>query len=555
MAGYPVFQPQAPNIDISLFGDAAKAGTQVGSAIPSAITSIVSGAEQGIKFASDIQAEDARTNLTEIQAKNAQLELERNQANQDAQLKADTANLTLQTDKAQQADQRISAENQFYDQVSKTDLNGRYALLTSGNPVLSQNPELFKNNLQQLSLMMPQDDPRLPQVNRLLGHTSLDAEYQKNAIEDQRKFETAKAEALQGDGKRITDQIVNSMHVQAEAAPSVVDMLDRRTVTIEDGFVKKKEGGKGYEINSTPSVDDKAIINPYIAVSNQPGSEGQVVMEGISQREAETYPGYRAALSRVTGQQLQYAKRMFDANLQRQSGQGQQNTDTNVSTFNDNKGFGTPSTGIKEKDITPKAEPTTPVDIFRSKIQDQLGITDDDTKDVRPLFNRLYALSNEYAVNPTTRVVNNAEYVQTMKGISRSISDKQFNSNPGVQALFTTSHVEANNDLLGAKARKYDPYDEYSLNELYSTQKVTSPEDLYYNNFGIPIYNKLADFIISSNQEAWQQNAFNAKTPAALQNTNKGLIDLSKSSNLPFSSQDVNEGLNQVPFQSGAPRG
>src|SRR6185369_9455755 len=161
MAGYPVFQPQAPNIDINLFGEAATAGAKLGAAIPSATTSIVQGTEQGIKFASDIEAQNARTRLVDAEAQNAELAKKRDQATQDAQIQSDNARLKLQADSAINADDQLTKENQFFDEFSKANLEEKGKILTSGNPVFLKNPAMFKEALQQYSLELPPDDPKL----------------------------------------------------------------------------------------------------------------------------------------------------------------------------------------------------------------------------------------------------------------------------------------------------------------------------------------------------------------------------------------------------------
>ena len=57
---YPVFQSQGPQVNVSLFGDAAKTGVAVGQATPTFITSAIQGAEKGYQQGQDIRLKNAQ---------------------------------------------------------------------------------------------------------------------------------------------------------------------------------------------------------------------------------------------------------------------------------------------------------------------------------------------------------------------------------------------------------------------------------------------------------------------------------------------------------------
>jgi len=518
MAGYPVFQPQAPNIDINLFGEAATAGAKLGTAIPSATTSIIRGVQEGIDFESKIEAQDARTRLVNAEAKNTELAAERNQAIQSAEIAADTAKLTLETDQAKSLDSDLVQQNQFFDQFSKANLEEKGQILTSGNPVFLKNPAMFKEALQQYSLELSPNDPKLGQINRLLGHATLDDYYQKKAQASQEDFEKSQAEAFNGKGRDLTAKIVNGLQVPEELAPTSVDILDRRLYQIdpETNHLKTTEDGKSFvKVDpATISPDLKGMLNPYIAVSNRPDSKGLVVADDISKEAASSYDNYLKNKSLVSGQQLQNAKRIFDTKLDEEAGRGR-TQNTSIPTFNDDKGFGKSET----------FKPQKPEDFFRANIKNALHLTDEDVETVKGPLDKLYNLSRGYVQNVQNR--NDPNYIkqiaETQKTIARQISDNQFRSTAAVQALYTKSHVEANNDLLDATARQIDPEDQYGVSALFDSHKVLSPEDLYYNNYGVLIYRRLSDHTLKSNTIAMDQQRNRAQHSSVYQDMNSNL--------------------------------
>lgn len=485
---YPVFQPQAPHIDISLFGDAAQAGAKLGQEIPSAITSAVSGVEQGVKFATDIQAEDARTDLTKVQTENAQLELDRNKANASAQLEEDQSKLTLETDQADQADKQITAQNDFYDKYSQADLATKGQILKSGNPIFLQNPGLYKNALQQYSSALPPDSPELPQINRLLGHATLDDYNQKKVLANQTNWENAKASALNGEGGELTGQIVDQLKVPEEAAPNAVRLEQAGVYKIDPDTNRILIGtdGKPEKEDTETQKENKAINSgKYIAISTQSGTEGLVVSDNVSADAYKSYIKYKTNQSLMTGQQLSYAKRNFDTNLQNQNAKQNsdpQGTSTDVPTFG--------SQTSSEKTPASSNVVLDPIDSVANGIAKPLHVDPQILKDkAAPALEKLNSQITEYIRNPLTRAnpTTMLDYTSTVKTISKSITDSQFENSDALQSQYTDSQVQAYNAQKVADLQKQiSPYRPYFLqsdqfaSDLASIGQVDTPADLYY---------------------------------------------------------------------------
>lgn len=541
---YDIFsQPTGPHVLISLFGDAAQAGARLGQEVPSPLTSGIEGAEQGYQYALQTtgeaqqntirdnqiqqlpvanQIQNAQAQIQQSQAQIAQQTAARDTANAASQTQEQAAQLTLETNQATQRNNLVTQGSDFFKNFQSATPREQADMYFSGKNagLFAQNPTLETGILKQLTTNNTLTPQEVAQVNRASGHATIDDAMQKKIIDNQQNLQNSTADALNGKGRTLTSQIVRQLKVPEDGAPSSVDLLEAGKYQIdpETNYLKLDETGKNYKLTSSEDYATNKDLNTgkYIAVSNLDGSKGLVVNPNVPKDTYDSYAAYLKDKSLANGQQAKYAKDNFDRRLQGQTNQGTTQS-SNVPLFNDGKGFGA------QKNQAPV--PQTPQDLFRGTIQKQLNLPDDTTKQVSPLLDHLYDLSQGYIQDPKNRgnISYNNQIQQTMKGVARGISDNQYNSTPAIQAMYTTSHVTSNNQALDDAASQIDPTDMYGVKAMFDSQKIESPQDLYYNNYGVQTYKRLFDLIYNSSMGAVANQQKRASYSSTYQDINKGL--------------------------------
>lgn len=161
MAGdFSIFtQPQGAPIDVSLFGQAAQTGAQIGKEIPNPITSLIQGAEQGYQY-----GQQAVINNQTIAANTQQQQLRQNQIDnipltnqaltQQVQsaglaLKLQTQNTQDQLDNNDLSNSNTTAQlnQQIAANTQKTNLIGQYNDFVKNWPAWGQQPGQQEYNL------------------------------------------------------------------------------------------------------------------------------------------------------------------------------------------------------------------------------------------------------------------------------------------------------------------------------------------------------------------------------------------------------------------------
>lgn len=122
--GYNIFTPiEGPRIDISLFGDAAQAGANLGKAIPSPFAAAIEGGVKGYQTGQEIALKNKQIEATtqENQLRGIQLDLAK--TTQDVRTKATTAQLQEQLDTATKADADLTTQDQIEKKLASGDPN------------------------------------------------------------------------------------------------------------------------------------------------------------------------------------------------------------------------------------------------------------------------------------------------------------------------------------------------------------------------------------------------------------------------------------------------
>lgn len=138
MAGYDFFsQPQGPNIDISLYGDAAAQGAAIGHSTPTGLTSFIKGTEQGVETGLDISQKMENINLTRAEAQNRetinqinQMDLESKRLTKESDLQIKQQQAKNELIKAQQNNEDLNNTEEISKKLQSQDPNERASVLT-----------------------------------------------------------------------------------------------------------------------------------------------------------------------------------------------------------------------------------------------------------------------------------------------------------------------------------------------------------------------------------------------------------------------------------------
>lgn len=521
--GFDIFsQPTGPNISISLFGDAAQAGAKLGEEIPTQLTSAIRGAQEGYKYGLDTTAESQQNALRQNQVnridvanqqQDAQLQIQQAQARiQQTAASRDETNAAIQTtteaDKLQEEDTQAKQTNAILQQrdafitdfEKKTPSDQWDAYSSGANFNVLRDPATRKAVLEQLSNNpFVQSNPQyISQVNRDLGHASIDDYYLKKAQADTEKYQNARNEALYGDGSSITNLISDKLHVPRENAIDSVDIVDSGTFMKDPNNPNQLAlDANGKRITATADYlkNNPSPKGSYEVISNRPDSNGQVITTVMPSKAGEAYNTAKAYKREADGTMASWAK-----NYQEQNNKAAQN---NVN------GANPPSGGINGRDVVP----------FKETLKTQLGLSDDTINHIgRPIVDLnsqlwSYVHKPELRTDPAalTRLGN------TVGTISRAVTDKTFDDSPAIQTQYNQDKVDKYNKgvdaTLDAPIFQMLPQsikDRYQ--KLLNVYKVDSPKDLYAHDNAGPVQAQLHRIIndVMTATQAAQTQPFKA---------------------------------------------
>lgn len=525
---YQAFRPDIPNVDVRLFGEAEETGAKLGQEIPNPITSLIQGGEAGYKQGLDFARESAQTEQIKQQTENEKTQneiqqkvLETSTQLEGAKTKTALAQLDDTYTKATQDNQQKTAEANFLTKYQATSPDKQFGLITdpSNQGIFAKNPTLFKNVLSE-QLLNPASAPYQDQINSALGKAKVDSYYQQEAQKQLPKFLEAREEVLNGKGQALTSLISNTLQVPRENAVDSVEMVPTGSVKVngETGRVEvDPETGK--RVVPTAVEQSLAPKNTYTVISKVKGSEGQVLQEGVSKDQYDLYNNYVSQRGLQTGLQKEYALQQ----LARQQGTPKKDIfpSTGIPTFDRNS-------ATLARTI-PQAE-----DPFKLAIKKDLGVSDSDLEGADQSLTRFQTQLRSYVSTPSKRtdpafLKDLGTSVQT---IARSITDKQFNDNPAIQAQYTQSHVDAYNESLDASiGAGYNAglpdFLHAKLQQVINAFKVSTPQDLYFVNKRGPIETQLSNVVTSTMALTNQRASFVASSTASKQQANSFLTAVS----------------------------
>lgn len=477
---YPVFQPQEPRIDINLFGESAQAGAKLGAEIPSALTSVIQGTEEGIDFASKLQAREAQTRNQQAEAQINELKLKEAQDTETEQIQSTKADLLANTAKKDNVATLETQKADFYQELNSADPRQR-AQLVLGNKyaqLFAADKELRQQQLQNIYI-----DPASgidPTTRSKIGDAlkiGRESTYRDHlAAQNESKLELATT-ALYGDST-IT-KAAEMLNTTPEQVPYKIDIEPHGKYLIENGTrVPDIKAGGGWLLD--PKFDNKISKGFYDIFDKDTGTviDNTGSVNDKFDKLVHDYKGYS---STVSGQ---YKLR----GLQALTSESQQQNPTNKKV--DINTFGTESKPITEKDITEEAN-LTPAGRIANDLAKGLRVDPKYLKDnTMPTLERLQTHIEDYIKSPLSRgnPTTLKDYNDTVQTLSRSITDSQFDKSEGLKAQYTDSQVEIYNQQLESSYRRsvkgLNPFErsmaESTIDQVVNSFKINSPSDLYF---------------------------------------------------------------------------
>lgn len=490
---------QGPAIPISIFGEAATAGTKVGQAIPSTTTAIVNGTIQGIKEGQQIQqngqaiqANDQNAQIRQNQInqlpvanamQKAQLEREQNvneiqalqlkseQQTQDLQIDNVKAKLENDTNKQQQELNTRKEADAFTTQMQAGGqqqldavFGGKYSKL------FAQKPEYYKQALQS-AYANPLATPEQKQsIDNYLKRSNATDYYQKQAAQRQSLWNNAK-EALLADP--VTAAASTGLGVTPDQVPDNVEFVQAgRYETDDNGRIQLDNTGARIP---DKNWDPKVATGAYDVVSK----DGTVLYKGAPKESYTAFLKYKQERNYQDGT---YGK--IAANNAVGSNQPKQQPLPKPQVVN--------PFGMQQNNGQTAAQMQ--MDPFDASFAETMRVTPETLTELKEPLNALKNHVSEYVNNPRVRGTDAAiTAVNTaVNTTARFIADKEFIESKALQTQYTQSDVDAYNTSLRGKivgqARNVRQMDYLSralgmgspLDSLVDALTIKTPADLYY---------------------------------------------------------------------------
>lgn len=485
----PIFsQPQGPVVPISLFGQAATAGTNVGNAIPTTTTAIIQGAtegfQKGLNIIEQTQQIAQRQNQIEMQPIENQIRQEYAKSlelrNQVDTLKAQNAvelnSLQLEETKAtlqdniEQLQQRKLVRDQsaaFSAQYSQADGNTKAQLLFGGqfDNLFAANPKLYEQSLRNL-YMDPNSGLDLKvkeQLGTILTKNNIRNDYEKQRVQNYPNYVKASEKLFNGAGSVMQENVGQP---NAELFWSNAQVVPRGTYRVapnSNRVLVDPITGQLQRTSETVSADktlgvDVIYRDPATGDYLIAGQGDSTLQDNFSTWKAQRYIQDGSALtSRLNQVDREAAERSNN-----QSTQQQQNIDN----------IPDPSSILREQSrqalgVSPSVfAKITPI---LDKVQNDIGVT----LEARPEQRGADAAMTSSAVQTA---------------LARKIAYAQYDESPALQVAYTQSDVDAwNRDIqkqIDDITSVIPPTTNSKLREEYEAKLrpfiVDNPRDLYY---------------------------------------------------------------------------
>lgn len=489
MADFYFPQLKGPDISVSLYGDAATAGTRVGQAIPSVATSIIEGGIQGyatgqklIENDQQIQInqntidripetnrqQDAQIKQTEQLNQIRALQIEAAQSTQ--QLEIDNTKKKLEADNAKLDYQKGLNEmrSQFAEELRSSDPSQQAQLILGQKyqPLFSADPKLYAQQLNSVMLNPNNglNDEQRKNIGYALRKGQASDYWDREAAKQQTKFEEAKGTLM---GQPWISDAASKLKITPE---EVVN----RTMLVPHGQYQVGAGGRilpdiragGWAVD--PKYKAEQYKGQYDLVDKTTGQ----ILNGtgaLNDKSYEMYNNYTGLKSTVNGT---YKAR----EIQRIDNEQKKARTTSVPPQT--------QTAPALPEYLSKATP------FQAQVAQELQFTPSQFEAVKEPLGNLEQQIVVYTSSPTTRGTLSSikSYNDTVDTVVRGITDNQFENSDALRAQYTESDVRDYNKSLADNILKevggafgFLLYEENleKINTL-GAYEVKSPSELYY---------------------------------------------------------------------------
>lgn len=468
MANFDYFsQPQGPSVSVSLFGDAATAGTNVGNAIPTGLTAAIQGGIKGYQQGQQIEATAQQNELRQNEVDQIPIQnqiREQQLANEKLRNRAETLQVDLAT--KTEGDQLEATTAQLQDNVVRLNQDKQVRqdadtftnTFKSANPqqqaqmvlggqysnVFAKDPNLYKQSLQSIYLN-PQsglDPTTKSNIGAFFRKNDVKDAYTKAAEANLGKYQASEADLL---NDPLTGQLVQNTGLSARQTYGNTKFVDTGEYQVgPDGksvLIDPKTGEPAR--NADYSRAGIPAISFDVMFKDPQSGEYSIIAKGVdkdqkkkfdlwtSQKAIQDGSSMRSDLAQIDtetqAQQKQIQKQSFNAN---------QNEPGNVSTFGTHPQPGT--SNIEQKPI-------------RFQIaQKTLGLPPEAIAKLDPTLKSLEdhlikeRVDPEYRSSPAASLNKNAIF----ETIGRTYADTQYENSPAIQAQYTSATVtEYNNSI------------------------------------------------------------------------------------------------------------
>lgn len=297
-------QPTGPNIPVSLYGDAAKAGAAVGNSIATPLQAGIEGVIKGIQTGQDIALKQEqvdeiplRRTMLEQQVQNGEaiatinaLKAKREQQTDSLELQDETAQLQNDVGKNQAAIDQRNREAEFTKAYDASTPQQRAQLVLSGQyqDVFDSNPKAYNSRLQQIYLdpYNGLDDQTRQNIGVVLRRSNAADPWNKVALQRQQAFNKVQTDLL--NDSDVTGTVANNLGILPTEVPY-------KTQLLESGKFQKNQAGTALLKDN----DGNFIPIPYDKQSQPSGKydvitpDGQIVFPDASKETKKLYHDYK----------------------------------------------------------------------------------------------------------------------------------------------------------------------------------------------------------------------------------------------------------------------
>lgn len=470
MAAFDYFtQPQGPVVPISLFGDAARGGTEVGNAIPTALTAAIKGGFQGYQLGQQIEATSQQNELranqieqipVDNEIKQAQLknaELRNQQEILQTDLETQTQNNRIENQNSVLEDQTYKAkqdltlqknEDQFQSAFKGADPQ-QQAQMVLGNQysdVFAKNPTLYKQSLQSIYLNPNSnlDSETRANIGAFFRKSDIKDAYEKAAEANLGKYQASESELM---NDPLTGQLIQNTGLSARQTYGNIKFVDTgQYVTGTDGkkvLIDPRTGEPQQKADY--SRGGGPPISFDVMYKDPKSGEYTILATGVDKDQKKKFDTWTAQKAIQDGSSLRSDLGQIDEQTQAQK------KAINNASFTGN---GSPSNvsvlGGNNKEDTGTAQVPLRVQIA----QKTLGLPEEAAIKLDPTLKSLEdhltqeRLNPEYRASPAAALKRNSLF----ETLGRSYADVQYDTSPAIQAQYNQGTVDKYNKSLETDA-------------------------------------------------------------------------------------------------------